>query len=133
MCARITIIHVCFIALTFPGSLERCLNSQPGGLEFKLLPRVPVNVNACKNIMIPRYYSKLIGEISSWLYGQQYHFYAAYNLILDHIPRGIPNQIKYLNTVIPIFMHFQAFIHQRHQMKATSAEQFQNGSVTQAT
>ena len=30
--ARITIIHVCFIAFTFAGSLGRCLNSRPSGL-----------------------------------------------------------------------------------------------------
>ena len=44
--ARITITHVCFIALTLAGSLGRCLNTRPNGLVFKQLPRDPANVNA---------------------------------------------------------------------------------------
>ena len=46
--ARITITHVCFIALTLAGSLGRCLNARPKGLVFKQLPRDPANVNAWK-------------------------------------------------------------------------------------
>ena len=30
--ARITITHVCFIALTLAGSLGRCLNTRPNSL-----------------------------------------------------------------------------------------------------
>ena len=48
--ARITITHVCFIALTLAKSLGRCLNSRPLGLVFKQLPRDPANVNAWKNM-----------------------------------------------------------------------------------
>ena len=44
--ARITITHVCFIALTLAGSLGRCLNTWPIGLVFKQLPRDPANVYA---------------------------------------------------------------------------------------
>ena len=44
--ARITITHVCFIALTLAVSLGRCLNTRPSGLVFKQLPRNPANVNA---------------------------------------------------------------------------------------
>ena len=44
--ARITITHVCFIALSLAGSLWRCLNTRPDGLVFKQLPRDPANVNA---------------------------------------------------------------------------------------
>ena len=44
--ARITITHVCFIALTLAGSLGRCLNTRPIGLVFKQHPRDPANVNA---------------------------------------------------------------------------------------
>ena len=47
---RITITHVCFIALTLAGSLGRCLNTQPNGLVFKQLPQDPANVNAWKNM-----------------------------------------------------------------------------------
>ena len=51
--ARITITHVCFIALTLAGSLGRCLNTRPSGLVFKQLPRDPANVNAWKNMCDP--------------------------------------------------------------------------------
>ena len=44
--ARITITHVCFIALTLAGSLGRSLNTRPAGLVFKQLSRDPANVNA---------------------------------------------------------------------------------------
>ena len=44
--ARITITHVCFIALTLAGYLGRCINTRPNGLVFKQLPRDPANVNA---------------------------------------------------------------------------------------
>ena len=44
--ARITITHVCFIALTLTGSLRRCSNTRPIGLVFKQHPRDPANVNA---------------------------------------------------------------------------------------
>ena len=44
--ARITITHVCFIALTLAGPLGRCLNTWPKGLVFKQLPWDPANVNA---------------------------------------------------------------------------------------
>ena len=44
--ARITITHVCFIALTLAGSLERCLNTRPSGLVFKQFSQDPANVNA---------------------------------------------------------------------------------------
>ena len=44
--AKITITHVCFIALTLAGSLGRYLNTRPDGLVFKQLPRDPANVNA---------------------------------------------------------------------------------------
>ena len=37
--ARITITHVCFIALTLAGSLVRCLNTLPICLVFEQLPR----------------------------------------------------------------------------------------------
>ena len=37
--ARITITHVCFIALTLAASLGRCLNTRPNGLVFKQLPQ----------------------------------------------------------------------------------------------
>ena len=51
--ARITIRHVCFIALTLAGSLRRCLNTRSHSLVFKQLPREPANVNACKYRVIP--------------------------------------------------------------------------------
>ena len=51
--ARITITHVCFIALTLAGSLGRCLNTRPKGLVFKQLPRDPAYVNARKNMCDP--------------------------------------------------------------------------------
>ena len=51
--ARITITHVCFIALTLAGSLGRYLNTRPSGLVFKQLPRDPANVNAWKNMCDP--------------------------------------------------------------------------------
>ena len=51
--ARITITHVCFIALTLAGPLGRCLNTQPNGLVFKQLPLDPANVNAWKNMCDP--------------------------------------------------------------------------------
>ena len=51
--ARITITHVCFIALTLAWSLGRCLNTRPNGLVFKQLPRDPANVNAWKNMYDP--------------------------------------------------------------------------------
>ena len=44
--ARIMIKHVCFMALSFAGSLGRCLNTRPDGLVFKQLPQEPANVNA---------------------------------------------------------------------------------------
>ena len=44
--ARITITHVCFIALTLAGSLRRSLDTRPNGLMFKQRPRDPANVNA---------------------------------------------------------------------------------------
>ena len=44
--ARITITHVCFIALTLAGALRRCLKTLPIGLVFKQLPRDSANVNA---------------------------------------------------------------------------------------
>ena len=44
--ARITITHVCFIALTLAGSLGRCLSTRPISLVSKHLPRDPANVNA---------------------------------------------------------------------------------------
>ena len=44
--ARITITHVCFIALTLAGSLGRYLNTRPDGPVFKQLRRDPANVNA---------------------------------------------------------------------------------------
>ena len=37
--ARITITHVCLIALPLAGFLGRCLNTLPNGLVFKQLPR----------------------------------------------------------------------------------------------
>ena len=42
-CARITSIHVCFIALTLAASLGRCLNTPPICLVFKKLSRIPAN------------------------------------------------------------------------------------------
>ena len=51
--ARITIPHVCFIALTLAVSLERCFNTWPEGLVFKQLPRDLANVNAWKNMCDP--------------------------------------------------------------------------------
>ena len=51
--ARITITHVCFIALTLAWSLGRCLKTRPLGLVFKQLPRDPANVNARKNMCDP--------------------------------------------------------------------------------
>ena len=51
--ARITITHVCFIALTLAGSLGRCLNTRPIGLVFKQHPRDPANVNAWNNMSDP--------------------------------------------------------------------------------
>ena len=44
--SRITITHVCFIALTFAGFLGLCLNTRPNGLVFKQRPRDPATVNA---------------------------------------------------------------------------------------
>ena len=44
--ARITIIHVCFIALRLAGSLRRCLSTRPNGLMFKQLSLDPANVRA---------------------------------------------------------------------------------------
>ena len=52
--ARITITHVCFIALTLAGFLGRCLITRPIGLVFKQHPRDPANVNALKNMCDPR-------------------------------------------------------------------------------
>ena len=46
--ARITITHVCFIALTLVRSLRQGLNTRPIGLMFKQLPWDPANVNAWK-------------------------------------------------------------------------------------
>ena len=46
--ARPTIIHGCFIEITFAGSLGRYLNTRPSGLMFKQLPLDPANVNAWK-------------------------------------------------------------------------------------
>ena len=43
---RITITHVCFIALTLACSLGRCLSTRPIGLVFKQIPRDRENVNA---------------------------------------------------------------------------------------
>ena len=54
--ARITVTYVCFIALTFAGSLGRSWNTGPCGLVFKQLPRDPANVNAWK-IMYDPYYT----------------------------------------------------------------------------
>ena len=51
--ARIAITHVWIIALTFAGSLGRCLNTRPNGLLFKQLPRDPANVYAWKNMCDP--------------------------------------------------------------------------------
>ena len=45
---RITITHVCFIAITLARSLSRCLNTQTICLVFKQLPLDPANVNAWK-------------------------------------------------------------------------------------
>ena len=44
--ARITIAHVCFIALTLAGSLGRCLITRPIGLVFKQHSLDPANVDA---------------------------------------------------------------------------------------
>ena len=44
--ARITVTHVCFIALTLAWSLGRFLNTRPNGLVFKQLPCDPTSVNA---------------------------------------------------------------------------------------
>ena len=44
--ARIKITYVCFIALTFAGSLGRFLITRPLGLVFKQHPRDPASVNA---------------------------------------------------------------------------------------
>ena len=62
--ARITITHVCFIALTLAGSLRRCLNTRPIGLVFKQHPRDPANVNAWKNMYDPYIPSWCIEEVS---------------------------------------------------------------------
>ena len=43
---RITITHVCFIALTLAGFRGRCFNTRSIGLTFKQHPRDPANVNA---------------------------------------------------------------------------------------
>ena len=51
--ARITITHVCFIALTLAGSLGRCLNTRPISFVFKQHPRDLANVNALKNMCDP--------------------------------------------------------------------------------
>ena len=51
--ARITITHVCFIALTLVGSLGWCLNTRPYRLVFKELPWDPANINARKNMCDP--------------------------------------------------------------------------------
>ena len=56
--ARITITHVCFIALTLAGSLGRCLNTRPIGLVFKQHPRDSANVNALKNMCDPYIHAK---------------------------------------------------------------------------
>ena len=61
--ARITITHVCFIALTLAGSLGRCLNTRPIGLVFKQHPPDPANVNAWKNMCDP--YN--LNFVSTWL------------------------------------------------------------------
>ena len=44
--ARITITHVCLIALTLAGSLGRCLDTLPFGLVLKQHPRDQANINA---------------------------------------------------------------------------------------
>ena len=73
--ARITITHVCFIALTLAWSLGRCLKTRPLGLVFKQLPRDPANVNARKNMCDPynvkweAYKRKLFNNISMVLQG----------------------------------------------------------------
>ena len=51
--ARITITHVCFIALTLAWSLGGCLTTRPNSLVFKQLPWDPANVNAWKTCVIP--------------------------------------------------------------------------------
>ena len=58
--ARITITHVCFIALTLAGALGRCLNTRPNSLMFKQLPLDPANVNAWKNMCDPYNISQLM-------------------------------------------------------------------------
>ena len=72
--ARITITHVCFIALTLAGSLGRCLNTRPSGLVFKQLPQDPANVNAWKNMCDP--YNHLIQpfKCQSWLHQSTMQF-----------------------------------------------------------
>ena len=39
--ARITITHVCFIALTLARSLGQCLNTRPNSLVFETAPSGP--------------------------------------------------------------------------------------------
>ena len=51
--ARITITHVCFIALKLAGSLRRCFSPLPISLVFKQLPLDLANVNASKNMCDP--------------------------------------------------------------------------------
>ena len=77
--ARITITHVCFIALTLAGSLGRCLNPRPIGLVFKQHPRDPANVNAWKNMCDPYtlLYSVPMCMDTYWLKG---HISLGYNV-----------------------------------------------------
>ena len=62
--ARITITHVCVIALTLAGSLGRRLNTGPIGLVFKQHPRDQANVNAWKNMCDPYICNVLFGFLN---------------------------------------------------------------------
>ena len=55
--ARITITHVCFIALTLAKSLGRCLNTPPNDLVFKQLPPDPQMLMHEKNMCDPYIWS----------------------------------------------------------------------------
>ena len=65
--ARITITHVCFIALTNAGSLGRCLTTRPVSLVFKQLFPDLANVNAWQNMCDPYNHTGFWLYIVDWM------------------------------------------------------------------
>ena len=80
--ARITITHVCFIALTLAGSLGRCLNTRPNGLVFKQLPRDRQMLMHEKTCVIPILFHK--NAYRTLLTGKNPCIYQAIHVLLMH-------------------------------------------------